>query len=235
MFGLDAEVVAPRVVSTFTTADLVPVKTLGEAMAQIARRVRGEVAEGAKYGGILEWTTGEGPLSGGHRRPHVHALWKGVDPAMCRAVETIARDVLLRLAGAHRQTAEEIRSAGAVIGYVAAHHLKPSQGPPLGFSGRRVWTSKGWWEGGAVETRARAKGIVAERRLVSRCERALDAALPEGEVPGDVWDELLAARVERERQRKPQLVKVREVQVVDHETGELQRRLVEVVGEVGER
>ena len=233
MFGLDAEVVTPKVAATFTTRDLVAVPVLGEAMRQTARRVR-DFAPDAKYGGTLEWTTGQTKYSAGRRRPHLHVLWKGVDVERVDDVHAVARDVWKRLTGAHSHKVEEIRTPGAAIRYVALHHLKEAQAPPPGWSGRRLWTSMGFWEGGAGETRRRAREVVSEFRLVKRCERELVDAWPEGPIDGGLFDELLServatAKVERSRGR---MVRVREVPVVDRTTGEVRHRLVEVQGDL---
>jgi hypothetical protein len=233
MFGLDAEVVAPQIATTFTTRDLVGVPVLREAMAQTARKVRVEIAREAKYGGTLEWTTGQTKYSGGHRRPHLHLLWKGLDENDADDVRAIATEVWQRLTGAHSHTSEAIRTPGAAIRYVALHHLKEGQAPPLGFTGRRLWTSLGWWEGGALETRTRARAVVVDERLRRRCERELLEQVPDGLDEG-LFDELLAGKLDEARKTRGQVraVRVREVVEVDHETGVITNRLREVVGDV---
>jgi len=233
MFGLDAEVTTPSIATTFTTRDLVPIKTLGEAIAQTARGVRAEFGAEVKYGGTLEWTTGRTQYSGGHRRPHLHLLWKGLDDHQADDVKSIATPIWKRLTGAHSHTSEAIRTPGAAIRYVALHHLKEGQAPPPTFKGRRLWTSIGWWEGGAAETRKRARAIVAEERLIRRCERELADVVPDG-LDSAIFDELLVDRVERARVDRGRVVtvKVREVQEVDRETGVVTRRLREVLGDV---
>jgi hypothetical protein len=233
MFGLDAEVTTPKLATTFTTRDLVGIPVLREAMAQTTRKVRAEIAPDAKYGGTLEWTSGQTKYSGGRRRPHLHLLWKGLDGGHADDVHAIAVEVWKRLTGAHSHTSEEIRTPGAAIRYVALHHLKEQQAPPPGWSGRRLWTSMGWWEAGAEETRARARAIVAEERLRRKVERQLIELAPDG-LPEWIFEELLATRVEEQRVTRGRVttVRVREVEEVDRTTGVVTRRLMEVLGDV---
>jgi len=238
MFGLDADAAgsAPKVATTLTTRDLVPLKVLGEALAQTTRKVRAEVGPDAKYGGTLEWTTGQAKKSGGHRRPHLHLLWKGVEEAEAAAIANAAADVFTRLTGAHSHTAEGIRTPGAAIRYVALHHLKEAQAPPPGWSGRRLWTSLGFWSLGAAETRERARAVVKDERVRFRIERELVRELEEtpGAIPLEIWDELVEGRAAAARKswRGVVAVRVRERDVIDTTTGEVRRVLVEVDGDV---
>lgn len=238
MFGLDAaEGESPRVAATLTTQRPgITNAVLREALAQGTREVRRTVAPDALYGGTLEFTTGEGTHSGGHRRPHLHLLWKHVDPSDGDRIRQSLAAPFKRLTGAHSHVVEEIRTPGAAVRYVAAHHLKEAQAPPPWWRGRRVWTSKGWWSQGAEETRRRAAEAFTENRLVWLAERELARELPAEMtgVPADVWDELLADRIERRRREalRWELVRVREVEHADPFTGEIRARAVEVVGRV---
>jgi hypothetical protein len=160
-------------------------------------------------------------------------LWKGLDGEHADDVHAIAVEVWKRLTGAHSHTSEEIHTPGAAIRYVALHHLKEAQAPPLGWSGRRLWTSHGWWEAGADETRARAREVVSEERLRWKVERKLIEDAPDG-LPEWLFDEVLASRVDTERVVRGRVttVRVREVEEVNRATGEITRRLREVVGDV---
>jgi hypothetical protein len=238
MFGLDAaEGDSPKVAATITTQRPgVTNGVLREALAQGTREIRRTVAPDALYGGTLEFTTGEAARSGGVRRPHLHLLWKHVDPDDGDRIRQALTGPFKRLTGAHSHVVEEIRSPGRAVRYVAAHHLKESQAPPPSWRGRRVWTSKGWWSIGADETRRRASEAFRENRLVWLCERELANELREveGSVPADVWDELLAGRIEKRRREalRWEVVRVREVEHADPFTGEIRARAVEVVGRV---
>ena len=129
MVGLDARNEQPQVCSTFTTRDHVTPSLLREAMAQIVRLVRSECGP-ARYCSFVEFTTGRGPRAGGVRRPHLHALWKDVDPEAAPVVAGVAAHVLERMAGAWRHDVQEIRTPAGAAMYVASHHLKESQSPP---------------------------------------------------------------------------------------------------------
>lgn len=233
MFGVDAAELLPSVAMTTTTRDVVTPADLREGQAQMVRRIRREVAPGARYCAIIEWTQGTTRWSGGLRRPHFHSLWKGLQPADSDSVRQIATEVWLRIAGADSHTCEEIRTPGGAVAYVARHHFKVSQSPPPGWSGKRLRPCKGWWELGAAETRARAETLVRDRGLIRRIEQELaDRLSPTTLVDETTWDELVKTRLELRRRETVALVHVREVEEIDARTGELHRRAVEVGGEL---
>lgn len=191
MVGLDAEYGGvPRVVSTFTTRDRVGPQTLREASRSIMRQIRAEFGP-VEYCHFLEFTTGLSSRSGGRRRPHLHTLWKGLEPDAGPLVSAIASHVLERLAGAYRQEVEEIRTPGGAMHYVASHHMKESQAPPVTWGPtRRVRASRGYWAmpGGAKRTRELATNKIRERRTAARLEAALlDEGCPDHELDRAVF------------------------------------------------
>jgi hypothetical protein len=203
MVGLDSEAEQPRVVSTTTTRDHVSPDRLREGQRQFVRAVR-KVAPDARYCGFLEFSTGTAQRSGGRRRPHQHALWKGIDPDLCEEVEAIARETWKRIAGATRHQVEEIRTPAGATMYVASHHQKESQAPPSWWGPcRRVWSSRGYWATPAAELRGRATEKLAD----SRYRHALEQAMNDNDVPEDVMDEVLSKLGPRPR---VEVVKVRE-------------------------
>jgi hypothetical protein len=77
---LDAQLFMPTAgITTTTHAPDFGMKRLGQAEQALWRQLRRELPDfEIRYCGFLEWTTGEGTRSGGHRRPHVHHLVKGI-------------------------------------------------------------------------------------------------------------------------------------------------------------
>lgn len=198
MLGVDAQLQLPRVCSTFTTRDPIRPARLREVSAQILRLVRSEVPA-ARPIHILEFTTGDSATSGGRRRPHLHSLWKGIDPEDAPLVAGCATHVLERASGAWRQDVGEIRSPGGVVSYVARHHLKESQAPPISWGPtRRIRPSKGYYSLPAPELRAIAKTRVHQIRLWKR----LESQLPE-DVPEDLVDQYLDVKLDEALQQPP--------------------------------
>lgn len=159
---------------------------LREASKQILRDVRGELGP-VRYCHFLEFTTGKGRLSGGVRRPHLHTLWKDAPPEAAPVIESAAVRILTRIAGAHRQQCEEIRTAAGATMYVARHHLKESQAPPAEWGPtRRVRPGRGYWSRPSEQLRTEAKAMVRERRIRRRFEALMEGV--EEEAGGPVLD-----------------------------------------------
>ena len=195
MVGLDAAVDQPRVVSTFTTRDAIAPAAFNESMKYIAKLVRSELGP-TRCCSFLEFTTGKGRRSGGHRRPHLHTLWKDVDQDAAPVIAGIAVHVLERASGAYRHDVEEIRSPAGATMYVARHHLKESQAPPSWWGPtRRVRPSRGYWSRPSQDLRTQAKAVVREKRV----RRRLTVALEEWEDESGCW--LDAQEVEDEVER----------------------------------
>jgi hypothetical protein len=189
--------------------DRVTPADLREAMAQIVRLVRVELGP-VRYCSFVEFTTGKGPRSGGRRRPHVHGLWKGLNPNAAPIVAGIAGHVLERIAGAWRHDVDEIRTPAGATMYVARHHLKESQAPPVEWGPlRRVRPSRGYWSAPAAELRERAGRVVHHARLSAKWWGIWNRENAAGRyVPEDVIEDFLSANLAEPR---PEVVKVREV------------------------
>lgn len=216
MVGLDAAREQPRVVSTTTTRDRISPTRLRDGQHQFVRAVRREVAPHARYCSFLEFTTGTAERSGGIRRPHQHALWKGLDPSQAEAVEAIARRIWKRIAGATVHQVEEISTPAGATMYVASHHQKESQAPPKSWGPtRRVRPSRGYYSMPADELRAAATEKLADARY----RHSLEQAMLDADVPDDVISEVLESPRSRPR---PTLIRVREIN----------GQLVEVIGDL---
>jgi hypothetical protein len=128
-----------------------------------------------EYCGFIEWTTGEGPRSGGRRRMHSHWLIKGLDAGDLAAIEEWVSVEWSKLTGAWVVQLAELRTVGGVVGYLALHHEKLSQAPPRGWKGRRLRPSAGYFGASGAVRRERAVAWLRERRM--RAEGADDGAL----------------------------------------------------------
>ncbi len=209
MMGLNAarSETPPRQAVLTTTREWVDDATLREGWRQFARQVRKEVAPESRYAWFREWTTGR---ADGVRRTHYHSIWSHLDDDQGQAVAAISRDVWSRIAGAYSEKAhgaKPIWDAGGLARYVAGlagHHLKAGQTPPPGWLGRRFGTSRGFYATPAADLRKEATAVVRDDRLRHHLERAMvsDSALPD-ELPLEIWDDLLTARLEEARSRPP--------------------------------
>lgn len=74
-----------------------------------------------------------------------------------------------------------------------------------------------------------------DRGLVGRIAHELADELPADLVDETTWDELVQARFDARRRETVELVRVREVESINPATGVLQRRMVEVEGELERR
>jgi hypothetical protein len=197
-----------------TTRDWVSEGTLREGWAQFARRVRREVNDQARYAWFREWTEGR---NDGIRRTHYHSTWALDDDDQARAVARISNEVWERVAGAWSPDAhgwQRVWDSGGLARYVAGlvgHHLKANQAPPPGWSGRRYGTSRGFYAIDSHELDAQAREAVRDSRIAHRLERAMVDELQHipGQLPSDIWDELLSERLEAARARpKPRVVRL---------------------------
>jgi hypothetical protein len=209
MMGLNAArtETPPTAAVLSTTREWVDDSTLREGWAQFARRVRREVHPDARYAWFREWTTGK---RDGIRRTHYHSIWSHVDDDEAQVVAGISREVWGRVAGAyseHAHGAKRVWDAGGLARYVAGlagHHLKAGQAPPPGWTGRRFGTSRGFYATPPAELRKEATAAVRDARLVAHLERVMadDETTPD-QLPVEIWDELLTARLEAARARPP--------------------------------
>ena len=195
---------APGHVLTLTSRD--PVTDAGAYRDACAvfwrafRRTWGHV----EYCGFIEWTTGEGPRSGGHRRMHSHWLVKGLAADDVAAVEAWVSVEWAKLTGAWVVQLAELRTVGGVVGYLALHHEKLSQAPPEGWGGRRLRPSRGYFalDGRTRRDRARLwlQDHRADRDGWDEGERITAASSP---APRLVWRVAEAVKVEAALVRGP--------------------------------
>lgn len=221
MVGLDAQEEQPWVVSTFTTRDPVTPAQLRYATADILKLVRAELGP-VRCCSFLEFTTGKARRSEGIRRPHLHTLWKDVNPADGPVIAGSAGYVLESRAGAWRHDVEEIRSPAGATMYLARHHLKESQAPPKEWGPtRRVRPSRGYWSRPAAELRTEAVALVRTKRIESLMwGRWLDRVADGEVIPEEVWEDFVVEPALK--QAPPEVLKVREVA----------GRMIEVIGPV---
>jgi hypothetical protein len=251
---------APTVGMTLTTVEAKTTpKALRAGIEKVTKALRRRWPN-VEYCGFVEWTTGLAPGSGGHRRVHVHLLLKFLPVDACEQAEQIVRRVWKERTGAHRVEVRELRVAGGATAYLANHHGKRAQGPPVGWSGKRLRPSKGYFgaAGQVGKLRERARALLAEERLYRAVEAELEdvfigsglavedvdlVQLDNGDVvgrrtvtvfAGELWDEMAFDRysheVQRLQERTPLLVRVRHVDRVDPLTGEVHREVAEFYG-----
>jgi hypothetical protein len=153
-----------------------------------------------EYAAQVEFTTGYGTRSGGHRRPHWNLLLKGVDVADVDQV----RDVITAVWCA-REDAEpggqfvgSVYSEGGLMRYLALHFNKQSQQPPAGWRGHRFLKSRGYFAVPLPELRDDARNALRLRREIwkLRNDAELQALELEPDVEAELIDRLAAARLE---------------------------------------
>ncbi len=200
----------PRIAALSTTRNWADEDTLRGGWKELARRVRKHVHPDTRYAWFREWTTG---LSDGVRRTHYHSLWSHLTVEQGQSVAEISRDVWSGLTGAYSTKAhgsQPVWDAGGLARYVAGlagHHLKADQAPPPGWNGRRFGTSRGYYATDPVELRKEATHAVRDERLRHHLERAMadDDAIPD-QLPTEIWDDVLTARLEQARSRPPVVI-----------------------------
>ncbi len=184
----------PGVGMTLTTVD--PQHDPGRFrrdVEQVIKAVR-RIEPAAQYLGLMEWTTGRGRRSGGHRRMHQHLLVKGMEASP--EVEARVRDVWEARTGASRVEVRALRSVAGSIAYLTHHHHKREQAPPSGWSGKRFRPSRGYFGEPVASLREEAARLAGHKAIRRAARRAmaweqLDGA-PE-ELLDAEWSAALAA------------------------------------------
>ncbi len=219
---LDAQIRQPTVGLTTTTARPDhPLEELREAERFLWRSLRKGMRIGRggarrragefeafpdlQYVGFVEWTTGKGTHSGGHRRPHIHHLVKGIpaghelleeilvedergEPVKTTRLEQRVSELWRAYTGdAYVVDARELRTPAGAISYLALHHHKKRQAPPAGFTGRRLRPSKGYYEQPIAQLRELARRLAAHDRVLIACKRAIGIELY-GDEPPEEWE-----------------------------------------------
>ncbi len=225
---------APTVAMTLTTARATtPPEVFRRDVEQVFRAIRRRCPD-AEYLGRIEFTTGKGARSGGHRRIHQHMLLKGVTVNEASGIEADVIDVWKQRTGAHRVELARLRSAAGAAHYLTHHHSKADQAPSKGWQGRRLRASRGYFGRPADVRRAQAKEVLRDRSVVKDLIRLLDDQGLDPAFLGPDWDELLADSLERaaERAMKTELVLVADLPTAYGEDGLPSEWSREVVGPV---
>ena len=197
---LDAEVDAPNVGLTLTTVD--PHHDLDRFrrdVEQVFRFIRRALGADVGYLGFMEWTTGRGTNSGGHRRVHQHALLKRADAAAATALEPDLAELWKSRTGASRVELRELRTPAGAIAYLVHHHHKRDQAPPPAFRGRRLRPSKNYYSRPIVELREEAKMLLRDKRTESAVRRAMDYDLLANALGEDEANALLEQAIDQAR------------------------------------
>jgi hypothetical protein len=156
---LDAEVDAPAHVLCLTTVD--PETTSERFKAgkrAVAKRLRRRGLRFEWYGHI-EFTTGQGRLSGGYRRMHEHAPVKGLDGCDREEIEGLIRETWQTSLPGNpwRVELKELRTVGGLLHYLSMHHGKAPQRPPEAWRGMHHRPSRGYFHRPVKELREEAK------------------------------------------------------------------------------
>jgi hypothetical protein len=147
-------------------------------MQHLRRHAERQAWPRVEYAAQLEYTTGLGTRSGGHRRPHLHNLIKGIPADYAEDLEPEMRRAWHRYTGdADQVSFKPLRTVAGAIHYMGLHNSKRCQAPPAGFEGRRFRASRGYFEKPAKELRALARKLVARDRTVASVLSAIDIEL----------------------------------------------------------
>jgi hypothetical protein len=132
--------------------------TFRNGMARVIARLRRRYGR-VEYFGMVEFTTGLAPTSGGERRMHSHNLLKfrDVEQPDVLEVERLVRETWEQTTGAYRVEVAALISPGAALGYLALHHRKPEQAAPAGWRGMVERHSQGYFVQPIAELREQAR------------------------------------------------------------------------------
>lgn len=222
VLSIDAKLNCPTVGLTTTTRDpdfaLDALRKAEQALwRQLRREAEKEKRPRLEYCAFLEWTTGKGTRSGGHRRPHLHHLVKGmpVDHPLMEIVEIVddygrvhpkprlelhVSEMWKRYTkgDAWQVEARPLRTPAGAITYLALHHNKRTQAPPLEVGRvRRLRPSKGYYEEPIADLRKLARDLGEDQRVKIAAKRIVARDLyheeDEREVDSTLTDALVAA------------------------------------------
>ncbi len=192
LLALDAlHGVAPQtyLVLTQASVDQTPA-AYRESLNQLQRALRRELA-GYQAAWLVEFTTGRGDRSGGHRRPHFNGLLKGVgDDDQAQVVRDVVDAVWCRREAAvsEAQYVAPVQEMGGLMRYLALHFLKEAQAPPTGWRGHRFRTTRGYlWEPTPQARKLARASLQGKRDLWRALEQGLDATAAEEQVAWFAW------------------------------------------------
>jgi hypothetical protein len=213
---LDAELNMPTVGLTTTTRD--PAFTLDQLRKAehalwrwLRKKKSGPQLKDVQYLGFLEWTTGQGTHAGGHRRPHLHHLVKGIpadhellepvpvlgrhgeprtdpdgNPLLSTRLEQMVSAKWFEYTGdAWIVEVRPLRTPVGAIAYLTLHHHKREQAPPPGFTGRRLRPSKGYYERPIAELRTLARDLASYERVRMAARKTVAVEFFDAEPPDE--------------------------------------------------
>lgn len=176
MLVIDAQDDPPTHVVTLTTH---APDTSGEVFRRGHERVWGRLRRHmprADYFTRIEFTTGKGRRSGGHRRIHSHSAAKLDTSMTCAELEGLVRDSWSHVTGAWIIGVQELKTPAGALHYLSLHHAKAEQVPPDWWTGRTERASRGYWSSPAATLRARAKAELWAERLAYSTGLTVDDA-----------------------------------------------------------
>jgi hypothetical protein len=139
-----------------------------------------------EYLGLMEWTTGERTPG---RRPHMHALVKGLDPDATDELHPQVREKWSKLTGGSWVVeCRPLRTPGGAIAYMVGHHHKREQAPPAGWSGKRIRPSQGYFERPVAELRRHAKRTILDALWWAEMDAPAPSLCRVRDVDGQVVD-----------------------------------------------
>jgi hypothetical protein len=201
--SLDAAVELPRIGFTVTTrAAYTSPEKFRRDVEQLVKALRRRWPV-ARYLVQIEFTTGLGTRSGGHRRIHAHGLLKGVPVEDVGEVQAVALRVWRERTGAKRVEAHELHRPAGAMAYLVNHHHKTAQAPPKGWTGKRLRPSQGYFTQPLPELRQAARAQLVDKRMQAAVMRAIDFDHAWEEAGGDVAYELLDGAMAQARSSEP--------------------------------
>jgi hypothetical protein len=178
MLSLDAlRSQPPELALTLTTprTGLDALAPARDARNQLHRKLKARWPS-LEWAAILEYSTGLGANSGGHRRPHWNYLPKSIAAADADELLRLVRDEWGRTMDANPAAVhvQPLREVGGYLRYLALHFHKEAQTPPAGYSGQRFTSSAGYFAGGRKAAREEAR---MARKIRGHAHRIAEAGL----------------------------------------------------------
>lgn len=136
----------------------------------------------ARWATMVEYTTGYGTRSGGHRRPHWNDVWKGVPEGDAPELHSVLSGAWCGRVDAEPdgQWTGTVGELGGLMRYLVLHFLKESQKPPEGWRGHRFRASRGYLWLPTQEAREAARwSLRFQNELRHARKRGLEGAAAE--------------------------------------------------------
>lgn len=142
--------------------------------------------EGYQAAWLVEFTTGRAASSGGRRRAHLNGLIKGVHSEdQADVVRQVIQSVWCprQDASPAAQYVAPVQDLEGLARYLALHFLKQPQAPPIGWTGHRFSTTRGYLWQATPQAREVARAALRDKRELWRALQAgLDAQEAEEQV-----------------------------------------------------